>query len=332
MKSPTDNFTKIYLDEAGFKVPSAHGGIPYTLEFEGATVLTADLTIQAVPEITSLSPMITASLFPTRFRVFVNPVENYSIVSYVWDINGEEFTTSENVKISFNYEKTGFVTIAIDPENIIISNNKIESSALNCFYGTIKKIEDFGDSLQLSVEDGAVFSALITRKSFFDMNLNIGNRVWLTFKANAVKVTLGPKGRNVVLDKSFGAPTITKDGVSVAKEIELEDKFQNMGAQMVKEVASQTSDVAGDGTTTATVLAQSILNEGLKAVAAGMNPMDLKRGIDKAIHAAVDAVTKTAVPCTDSAAIAQVGSISEVKKSSNNLPETLHRSGRVPSA
>ncbi|MBF0264036.1 MAG: chaperonin GroEL [Gammaproteobacteria bacterium] len=128
--------------------------------------------------------------------------------------------------------------------------------------------------------------------------------------ANAVKVTLGPKGRNVVLDKSFGAPTITKDGVSVAKEIELEDKFENMGAQMVKEVASQTSDVAGDGTTTATVLAQSILNEGLKAVAAGMNPMDLKRGIDKAVIAAVEAISSSAVPCTDSAAIAQVGSIS----------------------
>jgi len=100
--------------------------------------------------------------------------------------------------------------------------------------------------------------------------------------ANAVKVTLGPKGRNVVLDKSFGAPTVTKDGVSVAKEIELDDKFENMGAQMVKEVASQTSDIAGDGTTTATVLAQAVLREGLKSVAAGMNPMDLKRGIDKA--------------------------------------------------
>ena len=108
--------------------------------------------------------------------------------------------------------------------------------------------------------------------------------------ADAVKVTLGPKGRNVVLDKSFGAPTVTKDGVSVAKEIELKDKFENMGAQMVKEVASQTSDVAGDGTTTATVLAQAILNEGLKAVAAGMNPMDLKRGIDKAVAEAVEAV------------------------------------------
>ena len=128
--------------------------------------------------------------------------------------------------------------------------------------------------------------------------------------ANAVKVTLGPKGRNAVLDKSFGAPTITKDGVSVAKEIELKDKFENMGAQMVKEVASHTSDVAGDGTTTATVLAQSIVNEGLKAVAAGMNPMDLKRGIDQAVSAAVKAIEAAATPCTDSKAIAQVGTIS----------------------
>ena len=128
--------------------------------------------------------------------------------------------------------------------------------------------------------------------------------------ANAVKVTLGPKGRNVVLDKSFGAPTITKDGVSVAKEIELKDKFENMGAQMVKEVSSQTSDVAGDGTTTATVLAQSILTEGMKAVAAGMNPMDLKRGIDKAVIAAVEALQKMSKPCTDDKAIAQVGTIS----------------------
>jgi chaperonin GroEL len=128
--------------------------------------------------------------------------------------------------------------------------------------------------------------------------------------ADAVKVTLGPKGRNVVLDKSFGAPTVTKDGVSVAKEIELKDKFENMGAQMVKEVASQTSDEAGDGTTTATVLAQSILNEGLKAVAAGMNPMDLKRGIDKAVAAAIEEVGKLASPCTETTIIAQVGSVS----------------------
>ena len=128
--------------------------------------------------------------------------------------------------------------------------------------------------------------------------------------AQAVKVTLGPKGRNVVLEKSFGAPTVTKDGVSVAKEIELKDKFENMGAQMVKEVASKTSDVAGDGTTTATVLAQSILVEGLKAVAAGMNPMDLKRGIDKATTAVVEAIHAMSVPCTDSNAIAQVGTIS----------------------
>ena len=128
--------------------------------------------------------------------------------------------------------------------------------------------------------------------------------------ANAVKVTLGPKGRNVVLDKSFGAPTVTKDGVSVAKEIELEDKLENMGAQMVKEVASKASDDAGDGTTTATVLAQAIVNEGLKAVAAGMNPMDLKRGIDKAIAAAVEQVKALSIPCADSKAIAQVGTIS----------------------
>jgi chaperonin GroEL len=128
--------------------------------------------------------------------------------------------------------------------------------------------------------------------------------------ANAVKVTLGPKGRNVVLDKSFGAPNITKDGVSVAKEIELEDKFANMGAQMVKEVASKTSDIAGDGTTTATVLAQSLLIEGLKAVAAGMNPMDLKRGIDKATIKAVEALKNLSKPCSDNKAIEQVGTIS----------------------
>ena len=128
--------------------------------------------------------------------------------------------------------------------------------------------------------------------------------------ANAVKVTLGPKGRNVVLDKSFGSPTITKDGVSVAKEIELENKFENMGAQMVKEVSSQTSDIAGDGTTTATVLAQAILREGMKAVTAGMNPMDLKRGIDKAVIAAVEELKKLSKPCADNKAIAQVGTIS----------------------
>lgn len=128
--------------------------------------------------------------------------------------------------------------------------------------------------------------------------------------ADAVKVTLGPKGRNVVLDKSFGSPAITKDGVSVAREIELEDKFENMGAQMVKEVASKANDAAGDGTTTATVLAQAIVNEGLKAVAAGMNPMDLKRGIDKAVSAAVEELKALSVPCSDSKAIAQVGTIS----------------------
>ena len=128
--------------------------------------------------------------------------------------------------------------------------------------------------------------------------------------ANAVKVTLGPKGRNVVLEKSFGAPTVTKDGVSVAKEIELEDKFENMGAQMVKEVASKTSDVAGDGTTTATVLAHAMMREGLKAVAAGMNPMDLKRGIDKAVIIAVDGLRSQSKPTKDTTAIAQVGAIS----------------------
>ena len=128
--------------------------------------------------------------------------------------------------------------------------------------------------------------------------------------SDAVKVTLGPKGRNVILDKSFGAPTVTKDGVSVAKEIELKDKFENMGAQMLKAVASQTSDEAGDGTTTATVLAQSIVNEGLKSVSAGFNPMDLKRGIDKAITAAVENILKSSQPCEDDTAISQVGTIS----------------------
>ncbi len=128
--------------------------------------------------------------------------------------------------------------------------------------------------------------------------------------ANAVKVTLGPKGRNVVLERSFGAPTVTKDGVSVAKEIELKDKFENMGAQMVKEVASKTSDIAGDGTTTATVLAQSIVREGMKFVAAGMNPMDLKRGIDKAVIATIEELKKLSKPCSTNKEIAQVGSIS----------------------
>ena len=128
--------------------------------------------------------------------------------------------------------------------------------------------------------------------------------------ANAVKVTLGPKGRNVVLEKSFGAPTVTKDGVSVAKEVELEDKFENMGAQMVKEVSSQTSDIAGDGTTTATVLAQAVVREGMKSVSAGMNPMDLKRGIDKAVTAAVEALKSMSKACEDNSEIAQVGTIS----------------------
>ncbi|HYD33050.1 MAG TPA: chaperonin GroEL, partial [Methylophilaceae bacterium] len=134
--------------------------------------------------------------------------------------------------------------------------------------------------------------------------------------ANAVKVTLGPKGRNVLLERSFGAPLITKDGVSVAKEIELKDKFENMGAQMVKEVASKTADVAGDGTTTATVLAQSIVQEGMKYVAAGMNPMDLKRGIDKAVGAITEELKKISKPVTTSKEIAQVGTISANSDSS----------------
>jgi chaperonin GroEL len=141
---------------------------------------------------------------------------------------------------------------------------------------------------------------------------NVRNRMvnGVNVLSNAVKITLGPKGRNVVLERSYGAPTITKDGVSVAKEIELKDKFENMGAQMVKEVASKTSDVAGDGTTTATVLAQSIIAEGMKYVAAGMNPMDLKRGIDKAVLAVVEELKKISKPCSTSKEIAQVGAIS----------------------
>ncbi|MCC5861120.1 MAG: chaperonin GroEL [Gammaproteobacteria bacterium] len=148
--------------------------------------------------------------------------------------------------------------------------------------------------------------------------------------ANAVKVTLGPKGRNVVLDKSFGAPTVTKDGVSVAKEIELEDKFENMGAQMVKEVASQTSDIAGDGTTTATVLAQAILREGLKSVAAGFNPMDLKRGIDKAAAGIVAELKTLSKPCEDHKAIAQVGTISANSDSAvgDIIAEAMNKVGK----
>ena len=149
--------------------------------------------------------------------------------------------------------------------------------------------------------------------------------------ANAVKVTLGPKGRNVVLDKSFGAPTITKDGVSVAQEIELENKFENMGAQMVKEVASKTNDIAGDGTTTATVLAQALVVEGVKSVAAGMNPMDLKRGIDKATEAAVAALRDLSQPCNDTKAIAQVGTISANSDTSvgDIIAEAMERVGQA---
>ncbi|MEX3527304.1 MAG: chaperonin GroEL [Burkholderia sp.] len=148
--------------------------------------------------------------------------------------------------------------------------------------------------------------------------------------ANAVKVTLGPKGRNVVLERSFGGPTVTKDGVSVAKEIELKDKLQNMGAQMVKEVASKTSDNAGDGTTTATVLAQSIVREGMKYVASGMNPMDLKRGIDKAVAAAVDELKKISKPCITNKEIAQVGSISANSDSSigDRIAEAMDKVGK----
>ncbi|POR55935.1 chaperonin GroEL [Paraburkholderia eburnea] len=148
--------------------------------------------------------------------------------------------------------------------------------------------------------------------------------------ANAVKVTLGPKGRNVVLERSFGGPTVTKDGVSVAKEIELKDKLQNMGAQMVKEVASKTSDNAGDGTTTATVLAQSIVREGMKYVASGMNPMDLKRGIDKAVAAAIEELRKISKPCTTNKEIAQVGSISANSDSSigDRIAEAMDKVGK----
>jgi chaperonin GroEL len=152
--------------------------------------------------------------------------------------------------------------------------------------------------------------------------------------ADAVKVTLGPKGRNVVLERSFGAPTVTKDGVSVAKEIELKDKFENMGAQLVKEVASKTSDVAGDGTTTATVLAQSIVAEGMKYVAAGMNPMDIKRGIDKAVAVAVEELKKISKPCTTSKEIAQVGAISanadpEIGKTIADAMEKVGKEGVI---
>ncbi|CAK3173989.1 chaperonin GroEL [Vibrio crassostreae] len=148
--------------------------------------------------------------------------------------------------------------------------------------------------------------------------------------ADAVKVTLGPKGRNVVLDKSFGAPVITKDGVSVAKEIELEDKFENMGAQMLKQVASKANEEAGDGTTTATLLAQSLINEGLKAVASGMNPMDLKRGIDKATEAAVNKLREISQPCSDKESITQVGSISanSDRLIGNIIAEAMEKVGR----
>ena len=148
--------------------------------------------------------------------------------------------------------------------------------------------------------------------------------------ADAVKVTLGPKGRNVVIEKSFGSPRITKDGVTVAKEIELKDKFENMGAQMVREVASRTNDEAGDGTTTATVLAQAIVREGLKSVAAGMNPMDLKRGIDKAGIKIVEELRTLSRPCEDDKAIAQVGTISA--NSDDSIGSILHSTSAVACA
>ena len=148
--------------------------------------------------------------------------------------------------------------------------------------------------------------------------------------AQAVAVTLGPKGRNVVLDKSFGSPTITKDGVTVAKEIELEDKFENMGAQMVREVASKTSDVAGDGTTTATVLAQAIFREGSKNVTAGSNPMELKRGIEKAVETVIDELKKMSKPTKDKKEIAQVGTISANNDSTigNLIAEAMEKVGK----
>src|SRR5690242_2193420 len=148
--------------------------------------------------------------------------------------------------------------------------------------------------------------------------------------ANAVKATLGPRGRNAVLEKSYGAPTITKDGVSVAKEIELKDRFENMGAQMLKEVASSTSEEAGDGTTTATVLAQAIIREGLKAVASGRNPMDIKRGIDKAVHVTTQELQRISKPCKDARAIAQVGAISANSDASigKTIADAMDRVGK----
>src|SRR5881409_1596533 len=150
----------------------------------------------------------------------------------------------------------------------------------------------------------------MSKQIFFEIEARNKMKKGVDVLANAVKVTLGPKGRNVVIEKKFGAPSVTKDGVTVAKEIELEDAIENMGAQMMKEVASKTADVAGDGTTTATVLAQSIITEGLKYVAAGMNPMDLKRGIDKAVISVVEELKKISKPCSTSKEIGQVGAIS----------------------
>ena len=209
--------------------------------------------------------------------------------------NGETRAMSVSVgdKVVFG-QYSGSNTIKVDGEELLIMN---ESEIL----GVIEKSK---------TPEERIFEDMTAKDVKFGDAARQGMLAGVNILADAVKTTLGPKGRNVVLDKSFGAPTVTKDGVSVAKEIELEDKFENMGAQMVKEVASQTSDVAGDGTTTATVLAQAIVNEGLKSVAAGMNPMDLKRGIDKAVKAAVEAIEAMAKPCEDSKAVAQVGTIS----------------------
>ncbi len=171
---------------------------------------------------------------------------------------------------------------------------------------------------------------MATKEVVFGENARSRMLKGINILADAVKITLGPKGRNVVLDKSFGAPTVTKDGVSVAKEIELKDKLENMGAQMVKEVASKTSDVAGDGTTTATVLAQCIVYEGMKAVAAGMNPMDIKRGIDKAVITGVEELQSLSRPCTDHKEIAQVGTVSANADSNigNIIAEAMEKVGK----
>src|SRR6266705_643522 len=170
----------------------------------------------------------------------------------------------------------------------------------------------------------------MAKQLFFDIEARNRMKKGVDILANAVKVTLGPKGRNVILEKKFGAPGITKDGVTVAKEIELEDPIENMGAQMVKEVASKTADIAGDGTTTATVLAQAIFREGLKSVTAGSNPMSLKRGIDRAVEAVVEELKKISVPTAGRKEIAQVGAISanNDKEIGNLIAEAMEKVGK----